>query len=68
MAKRLSLIAAAICRQHWQPKGAACGACPIHTPCTTFPGTLSATALADWRSAVNQAAEKVAAANPISQR
>lgn len=62
MARTLSQEATEICHRHWRPKGAACGSCPLHAPCSTFHATLSQSSLSEWRGLVNGAAAKIAAA------
>lgn len=56
----LSHQALAVCADHWRPRGASCGRCPIHAACTSPAQPLTEATLDAWRGRVNAAAEQCA--------
>ena len=55
----LSAQALAVCAEHWRPRGADCGRCPIRSACTSPTQPLSQATLDAWRQRVNSAAAAI---------
>ena len=52
----LSAQARAVCAEHWRPRDADCGRCPIRSACESPTQPPTEAAIDEWRGRVNAAA------------